>query len=334
MFVRRAAAGLVAIVAILAVHRLVWLPQHCNVVKKQVALSLSPQWHQRDTPAAFSAGELAEPLLVRALEQCPHDLNLLMLAGGAQEMMQRYAQALRFYDQALRFHRRPELYVAAGVAHLRLGEEEKALQSFVTAANFAGPNVLTELENQQLRLKAYRIIGDRRERVLALRGKLNLRNLLVNPDFSRPGDAGATRSDRHGTSPSAAFAWQTLVERGEVSTSMMPSQRRPGGNALRVVTSREGSGIRQALPTENRQPRARTTAMVLVNRGQVCVGSGRGIPVQNACSSDTGRWERLEGISESCPARVTAVTAATKNGADFIVDEISVRVALGAPCER
>jgi hypothetical protein len=333
MILRSLAAVAIAIVAAIAAHRLVWLPHQCNVVKRQVGESVDRHWERRST-AAYLAGARNEPLLAKALEHCPHDVALLMLAGSNQVLMNRHTSARVFFERALQFGRRPDLHMAAGMSQLELGERKEALAHFLAAARFAGASVLADVPDAGVRGQAYRIIGERHERALALRGKLDTRNLLENSDFSRPGESRSTQVERRGASPSAAAVWQILNERGTVSTSLVPSPRRPGGNALHVVATRGGSGIRQAWSRQNRRPAARTTAMVFVHRGRVCIGTGSGTLMQNACTTTTGRWERLEGISESCPARITTLTAATANGADFVVDEISARLAVGIPCER
>jgi hypothetical protein len=333
MILRRLAALTVMVIAVLALHRLVWLPHQCNVVRRQVEQSLDREWERRHMAVAFDAGVRNEPLLARALEHCPHDVALLMLAGSNQVLMNRYENALRYYERALQLDRRPELHVAAGVAQLNLGRREEALQNFATAAFFAGSSVLRDVPDAEVRLAAYRLHGERREKALALRGQLDTRNLLANADFSHPAEARSTQSEQRGASPSTARSWSAVNEGGSVSTSLVPSPRRPGGNAIHVVTTAEGSGLQQTWAPKNQKPRARTTAMVLVNRGRVCIGSGSGVLMQNACSSGTGRWERLEGISESCPAETTVIIAASPEGADFVVDEISARLALGAPCE-
>lgn len=334
MFLRSLAAVAVTMVAGIAVHRTVWLPHQCNVVKREVGASIDRHWDRRYTPPAIAAGAYNEPLLEKAVEHCSHDVTLLTLAGLNQVLMNRHTSARVFFERASQFGQRPDIHMALGLSKLELGLQKEALEHFVAAASFSGPSVLAEIPDGDVRKEAYTIIGARRERALALRGKLDTRNLLMNADFSQPGESRSTQSDRLGAFPSAASVWEILNERGNVSTSLVPSSRRAGGNALHVVTTRERSGIRQRWSRENRRPRARTAAMVFVNRGRVCIGTGSGTLMQNACTTSTGRWERLEGLSESCPARITTVTAASRDGADFIIDEISARVAEGLPCER
>lgn len=318
MILRRLAALVVLLLAGFTLHRMVWVPQRCNVVKKEVGRVIAREWERRHTAVAFDAGARNEPVLAEAVEHCPHDVALLMLAGSNQVLMNRYEIALRFYERALQYDRRPELHVAAGIAQLNLGRREEALRNFVDAANFTGSSALVEVPDAEVRFEAYRRYGERREKALALRGELETHNLIENGDFSQ-----------------GAKAWSAVDEGGgTVSTSLVPSQRRQGGNALHVVTTAERSGVRQRWDRNNRRPRVRTAAMIFVNRGRVCIGSGNGPPMQNACTVGTGRWERLEGVSESCPAVMTLITAASPDGADFVVDEISARLTIALPCDR
>jgi hypothetical protein len=334
MIPRSLAAAAVTVAALFALHRLVWLPHECNLVRGQVDASISRVWDQRHTAVAFDTGARNEPLIARAVEHCPHDVALLMLAGSNQLLMNRHDTALSMFERALQYDRRPELHLSAGIAQLGLGRRDEALRNFVTAASFGGSSLLVDVPDAEVRFEAYRIVGKRREEVLALRGELDTRNLLENSQFSIPGQARATQTTRPGDSPTAARSWSVTNEGGSVSTALVPSTRRPGGNALHVVATGERNGILQLWPPKYRQPRARTTAMIYVNRGRVCIGSGNGPPIQNACTSGTGRWERLEAVSESCPAEMTMISTASPEGADFIVDEITARLALGIPCER
>ena len=318
MIPRRLAALALLLLAGFLLHRKVWVPHRCNVVKKELGTVIEREWERRHTAVAFDAGARNEPVIAEAVEHCPHDVALLMLAGSNQVLMNRYEAALRFYERALQHDRRPELKMAAGVALLNLGRREEALGHFVDAANFAGSDMLTEVPDAEVRFEAYRRYGERREKMLALRGRLDMRNLLENADFSQ-----------------GARKWISVSEGGgTVSASIVPSQRRPGGNAMHVVTTGERSGLRQALRRRDRRPRVRTSATIFVNRGRVCIGSGNGALMQNACTTGTGRWERLEGVSESCPAEMTLITAASPGGADFIIDDVAARLAIGLPCDE
>jgi tetratricopeptide (TPR) repeat protein len=332
MIPRSLAALAVTLLALFALHRLVWRPHQCNVVRQQVGASLERVWDQRHTAVAFDTGVRNEPILAKAVEHCPHDVALLMLAGSNQLLMNRHDRALAMFERALQYDQRPELLLAAGIAQLQLGRREEAIRNFVTASSFGGFSVLVDVPDAEARLEAYRIVGKRREEVLALRGELDTRNLLQNSRFE-PAERRTTQTDRPGESPSAARTWSVVNEGGTVSTNVVPSQKRPGGTALHVVTTGERSGVRQVWAAKNERPRAQTTALIYVNRGRVCIGSGSGPPIQNACTSGTGRWERLEGVSESCPAETTVISTASADGADFIVDEITARLALGIPCE-
>ena len=65
------------------------------------------------------------------------------------------------------------------------------------------------------------------------------------------------------------------------------------------------------------------------------MGTGNGRPpVHNGVSAGTGRWEKLEAVNETCPARSIVIEAVDEEGAEFFVDEVVVRHTVAAPpCE-
>ena len=80
--------------------------------------------------------------------------------------------------------------------------------------------------------------------------------------------------------------------------------------------------------------RANISAWVFVRRGQVYLGSGGARTPVGAVSNTIGRWQRLETLNDTCPARFIVINAATEGGADFYVDEVtSVETIAAPPCE-
>lgn len=331
---RKVLAVLVIVAGGAAIHRFVWLPHQCNVVKGRTQRALDRVWPWRHTYRAQLVAKQNAVQLLNCLERHPHDVALGMATAMNLEVAQRPHLARAVYCDALRFDRRPELYIACGRMQAATGEREAALANFIRAGEFAGVNKLRAIEDIELQWAAIRTVGERVERRLATQGKLDTRNLVLNAAFGEPGARGAHVEIRTpGQVPSAARQW-VLVNRGRsVATShLVESTRRPGAKAIRVNVGAAGSGLRQIVPRANRRPRVRAAAWVRVERGTVCMGASNGRELlTNTCSTKTGVWEKLEAVNDSCPATTFSILATSAGGAEFFVDEAMARLTYAAP---
>jgi hypothetical protein len=216
-----------------------------------------------------------------------------------------------------------------------LGQRDAALENFVQAGSFSGFYILQGIPDGELRKKAYERVGSRHERALANTGSPDLRNLVANGTFTEAGAAPRTASSNPGRSPSAARSWQ-LFNSGDGAVSSALETAPPGrsGRAFHVTTTTPDSGLRQIIARSNTVQRSVTTAWVYVKRGSVYLATGNGSsPAATTFSRSVGRWERLEAVNESCPARTTVIYAASPGGADFYVAEVTMRQTFTAlPC--
>lgn len=313
---RKAAAAAIAAVAAWLLYDLVAMRHHCNVIEGEVSRSVETIPYD---PARIFAyrGRAARNVerIAACAERHPSDVNLRMLAASNLTILGRHDAAAAMLRRALEFDRRPELYLALALAEIELGQREQAIQHAALAAEFSGLSRLQEISDGMVRVEAQKIAGTRLEGHLIARGDFDTTNRLLNGDF-----AGGRAH------------WRvTAAQHSPVTVMVVPSTRRAGANALRVIASGGDSGVFQ-LWTKPPVPRARTTAWVYVVRGQVYVGTGSGQPpMRNVLSAGTGRWEKLEAVSESCPADRTVVFSASPEGAEFILDEITARETLAAP---
>jgi len=332
---RKAAAVLVGLGAVTALDSLVLTPWRCNTVEGQVARSIDSVWEIRHTYRARRVAEEALPLLITSADSCPTNVNLWMLTGSALSILERWDVAVQAYRSALRFDRRPELYMALGLAQLQAGAPKNdAISSLVTAAEFSGTDILKEVPDAEARWAAYSIVGARDEKNLAEKGLLDKRNQLNNADFSEPAYRTAVARTTLQTAPSAASSWEIFNEQPglEVMTRLVPSDR-SAGMALHVIAKGEHSGIFQRF--EAPVARVTTSAWIRVVRGSVYIGSSNGNkPWANAYSAPGNDWQRLSGLNVTCPAHITVVYAASAEGAEFYIDEISaIETAIAPPCE-
>jgi hypothetical protein len=330
---RKALAIGIAILAGVAIWRLVAIPWRCNNVEGRVSRSTELIWSKRDEFASRSIAQRNLDSLAACLERDRTAVNLRMLAASNLTILGRAEAAARLLEDALQYDQRPELYLALGLAQLKTGRREEALRSFVTAANFGGMQLLEDVPDGELRVRAYVIAGERREKSLVRQGKLDLRNRIRNANFARAAANVRPASPGYrGILQSAADSWLTYApSTAPVVTSLVPSTRRSGGRAIHVETFSKDAGLRQVLPLSGAPPRARLSVSVFVRRGAVYVGAGPDPNPLGSYSKTTGQWERIDILNDGCPARVVVVNAATDGGADFYVDEVSLRETVAAP---
>jgi hypothetical protein len=299
---RSLGAALIGLVTVLALHRLVVIPWHCNVVAGRVSASTDLAVPAAGTDRARAAATSNLARLGECVTDCRTDVSLAMLAATNYRLLSRHGIAAAHLEEALRYERRPELYFELGQTQLEIGAREDALQNFSRAGTFAGTHSFADIADPEIRLRAYAAVGRHQENLLARQGRLDTRNRL----------AGAVWTAVNGA-----------------------TQQREGG-ALHVLAPRADSGIEIAWPANEVVPRALTTAWVFVRRGRIYLGSGNGSePIRNADSIATGRWEKLEALNQTCPVTLTVLRAYGPEGADFLVREVRSRPTLLAPpCDQ
>jgi hypothetical protein len=328
MWIKTATIATLAVAA-LALYSVVWVPLECNWTKGEIHRSTSSLETSPETIRTRQAGENVQRLS-SCLQARPRDVEILVLAAANLHHAGRHAAALELYCGALRYDRRPEIYLGCGEMQALTGDSNAALDNFVRAGEFALPRgVLSQVSDGRLRMEAHRIVGERLERNLAARGELDTRNVIRNGSFTAVQTSGISTPP---TQTQAPF-WEVLAGSGDPpAASLIPSSRRPSGRSLRVITQNDRSGVFQRIPSAPR--RMIVSAWVFVNEGVVCLGSGIGTqPMVDVCSESTGRWEMLESMNQTCPA--TGVTLVSRGGgADFIVDQVRGRVTYLAPCGR
>jgi hypothetical protein len=317
-------------------HQVVWIPWHCNQIKGDVQRATAELEEQSNRVDTNERANRNSETLASCLRWRPRDVELLLLAGANLYLAGRFEAAGSLYCTSLEYDRRPELYLGCGNLQLLSGDRAVALETYVRAGEFAGLGFLSRIPDGRMRYEAYRIVGSRIERNLAARGELHTPDLVQNGGFSGSEWLGAAEATSDGEAPAPADHWSIVNrERGTTSVAVIQSARRPGGRSLQISSTTAESGIVQWFVAVNRRPRVFASAWVYVTRGTICLGSGNGgRPLINVCSEATGRWEKLEAMSETCPATMVTLISGTAEGADFIVDEVRARTSYTAPCDR
>lgn len=336
---RKLAALGIAAAALAAMHRLVYLPWRCNVIKGIVGRSTNRLALEANSFRVRPAAERNVAMIERCLDICRTDVYFPALSASNLMILGRAAAAAAMYERALRYDQRPELYLALSEAQLAAGDRPAGIRSLVVAGDFAGKDYVLQSEDVLARRTAYNTVSMHEARAAAGRGEVTRDDLVINGDFDAVSKRGRTSTDTGAGAAwiSAAEAWSSYADTPTtVTTTLMRSTRRPGRRMLRVTAGARDSGIYQIWGEKRGMAPASTltTAWVFVRSGQVYVGTGNGSQTgRDAFSTTTGRWERLEAHNGSCPATQTNLFAATDH-ADFDVDIIEVYEIPGPSCEQ
>jgi cytochrome c-type biogenesis protein CcmH/NrfG len=140
-------AGL-AIAVVLSIEA-VWKPAQCNrlaaTVERRTRTALEVDGISGKRLAERNLRELRE-----GLEECPSDLELWMMTGANQQVLQRWNDAARSYRTLLRSSKRPEIYFNYGKVLWRSGERERGTEVLLHAVR-TDPGLLNDLDDPAMR---------------------------------------------------------------------------------------------------------------------------------------------------------------------------------------
>jgi hypothetical protein len=312
-----ASAAILALAAVL-LWFLAFEPVACSRLELTLVEATNRAMERNDAPLARDTLERA----ARALRRCPSNIQLRMIAAANLRQLGRPADAIRMYEEALRYDRRPEIYLNIGQSRVESGMRGRAVDDFVRAVVFA-PGMIEEVS------------PDLRDEVYARAAASGRQATLRNGDFSEASLRGGREAHGSGgLGASAASEWMMQGGAGaSVSTELLPSTRRKGGQMLHVVANAENAGVGQVWSAPGTGPtRVQTEAWIFIRRGVVQVASGNSFSiVPDSYLTTTGSWQRVASRNGSCPANYTTILSASPAGADFYVDEVKI-TPLGGKC--
>jgi hypothetical protein len=319
--------SVVSAIVVAAIYVFCYRPWHCNSVVASVAHSTNTAVAQKDT---WEGRRLAEAN-ARAIRECidysEDDVNARMLLALNLRIAGALEAAAAQYQEALRWDRRPELYLELGNTQLALGKRDAAIENLAQAVAFS-PALFNDIEDAEARIEIERRIGNR------LAG---IGNLVRNGDFTARNRFGAAQfAGSGGGPPSIAAAWSLYnTQPGSVRGEIVSAEQfgRPG-SALHVQAAGKDSGVTQIWGPAGSGPAAAvTSAWVYIVKGRASIGSGSlGYVSPDAISTSTGRWEKIEAKTQSCPVNQTDILS-YGDGADFYVKDIAVTaIANPPPC--
>jgi len=138
---RIAVVVVTATVAAVLVYFLSIVPYQQNLMKRH----LEDQFDALDSAAGLSTPSVTKAARVRdnieelrrALKVSPTDADLYMELAAEYRFLGKYDQAVITYQQALRYHRRPELYINIAESRYDLRDLAGAVESYAYAVAFA-----------------------------------------------------------------------------------------------------------------------------------------------------------------------------------------------------
>jgi len=139
---RGIAALLIAIAALFALHRAVWLPLSCAraaaIGEAELANAGGASYLKQ------RAGEHVVAMLSDCNAAFPADVRVVFARAFAYENVGDEHAAVAEYQRALTIDRRPEIYLALGMAQLRALDRPHAIDTLVRACQF-DPAVLIDI---------------------------------------------------------------------------------------------------------------------------------------------------------------------------------------------
>lgn len=133
-------------------------PLRCNDVDSAVKQRTLILAGMNDAPIKVSRAARANlDRLGSCLQDCTN-VSRLMIAAANERMLGRPTAAIAFYERAMQYDRRPELFLNLGMAQAEAGLREEAITNMFTACLF-NPELLASIENLHddvlLRVNAY-----------------------------------------------------------------------------------------------------------------------------------------------------------------------------------
>lgn len=155
---KRVGATLVLAATALVLFRLSFTPYRCNIKKKAIqqrtVMALgSPDLARASIQARRHLAEMAS-----CLEQTPQDVDLYMIAAANYRLLNRQEEAIKMYENALKYDRRPEIYLQLGLTQLTAGKRAEAFHSLVTASEFDVYNI-DRIPDPALRDQVYQAVN-------------------------------------------------------------------------------------------------------------------------------------------------------------------------------
>lgn len=160
---------------VLAVWHFCLVPLQCNVQKKFIEDSTIQALRHGGSPTMrVTVARRNLQRLTPCLANRPSDPDLYMEMGANYRLLGQDEMAIAAYEHALRYDRRPEIFLNLGVTRLSVGQEEAGVDALLKAIAF-NPNLASSLPamvgeklTPQIQERVHQELGNRPQLVRSL----------------------------------------------------------------------------------------------------------------------------------------------------------------------
>lgn len=137
MMMRRGIALAIGLIALAALRVFCIEPWRCNGIEGEAESMLAKIDTAPDSFRSAMRIRRISEVVGQCLKGAPHDVHLLLEHAACDMTQHKPAEALTHYQEALRYDRRPEIYLGLGLAQWELGQKNAAVATFGRAYAFA-----------------------------------------------------------------------------------------------------------------------------------------------------------------------------------------------------
>jgi len=132
-WLKGALTGVILAAAAIAVRYVSYRPLRCNDVAMLVTGNMQNIYQIADQSLLTILTRENLEKLEPCRREVPWNVNLHMLAGANYAIREQHEDAVRMYEEALRYDHRPEIYFNLGVELLKLGRTEESIEPLTIA---------------------------------------------------------------------------------------------------------------------------------------------------------------------------------------------------------
>ncbi|HVR39336.1 MAG TPA: tetratricopeptide repeat protein [Thermoanaerobaculia bacterium] len=136
LLLRLLASAIVIVAAFPALERYCWRPYRCNQIEKAAAKTTERNIEVGGGDTESIRAREITRRLIACMDDKPADVTVYMLTAANERVLGNYEQAIAWYQKALTYDRRPEIYFGIGETYLEMGNMEQAHRYFVATAVF------------------------------------------------------------------------------------------------------------------------------------------------------------------------------------------------------
>ena len=143
----------------LALRSICYRPYRCNQVVKATMPGALAAFSSADQYYAVQLARKSADRVEPCIAQAPFMIDLYMIAAVDRRVLGQYGKAVKLYEHALEYDRRPELYLQLGLSELQLNRRSEARKALERAILFA-PSMLDEIDDAEMHLSLSRIAAE------------------------------------------------------------------------------------------------------------------------------------------------------------------------------